>query len=78
MTEPDADRAAKILEEMRDLQREHVTLYTQALKNQEDALRIQRELQITASRRLRFIPALIVFVLVLIVVVLGMLMRQIG
>lgn len=39
----DEDRVARLLEEIRDLQRQQVEAYARALTNQQEALRLQRE-----------------------------------
>ena len=45
------DRVFKLLEEIRDLQRQHVANYKDALRNQEESIRMNREWQRTASQR---------------------------
>lgn len=69
------DRVVHILEEMRDLHRSHLEHYKEGLRNQAEAIQMQRDAQAMAERRLRMIPGLIVFVLVLVVVVLVLMMR---
>jgi len=54
----DDDRMVKLLEEIRDLQRAHVENYKDALRNQEESIRITKEFQRKAS--LRQLVALIV------------------
>jgi hypothetical protein len=39
----DEDRVVRVLEEIRDLQRQQVEAYARALANQQEALRLQRE-----------------------------------
>ena len=39
----DADRLARLLEEVRDLQQQQVALYQQAIRNQQEAVRAQQE-----------------------------------
>jgi hypothetical protein len=68
-------RMVQLLEELRDQHREHLELYKGALKNQAEAVRIQRDLQQIASRRLKLIPGFIVVVLALVLVVLVLLVR---
>lgn len=62
------ERAIRLLEEVRDLQREHLEHYKEALRNQTESIRMQRELHDTAKSRLRFVSVLIAVVLVLIIV----------
>jgi len=59
----DDDRVIKLLEEFRDLQRTHVENYKDALRNQEESIRMNKEWQRKASQR-QFI-ALIVIALVI-------------
>ena len=47
----DNDRVVKLLEEIRDLQRMHVENYKDALRNQEESIRINKEWQRKASMR---------------------------
>jgi hypothetical protein len=37
------DRVVRLLEEMRDLQRQHVDSYREALRNQAESIRLQQE-----------------------------------
>jgi hypothetical protein len=78
MTDSSDDRVVRVLEEMRDAQREQLALSRQAIENQTEAIRVQRDLQGAARGRLKLIAGLIVFVLLMIVVVLGMLMRRVS
>jgi len=39
------DRIVKLLEEIRDLQRQHVENYKDALRNQEESIKMNREWQ---------------------------------
>lgn len=77
MTDASDDRIVRVLEEMRDAQREQLALSRQAIENQSEAIRAQRDLQAAARGRLRVIAGLIVFVLLMIVVILGVLMRRV-
>ena len=45
------DRVVRLLEEMRDLQRQHVDSYREALRNQAESIRLQQE----AMKRVRVI-----------------------
>jgi len=47
----DDDRIVKLLEEIRDLQRQHVENYKAALRNQEESIKMNREWQRKASHR---------------------------
>ena len=59
----DDDRVVKLLEEIRDLQRAHVENYKDALRNQEESIRINKEWQRKAS--LRQVVALIVIMVLI-------------
>ena len=60
------DRAIRLLEEIRDLQRQQVERYGEALRNQQESIRLQQ----TALRRVRIILA---FATVALVIAVGML-----
>ena len=45
------DRIVKLLEEIRDLQRQHVENYKDALRNQEESIEMNREWHRKASQR---------------------------
>lgn len=45
------DRIVRVLEEIRDLQREHAERYGEALRNQEESIRLQQ----TGLRRIRVV-----------------------
>ena len=77
MTDSSDDRIAKVLEEMRDLQREHLAIYRELSASQQDVLRKQREMQATAGGRLRIALTLIVVVLILITVLVVLLFRRV-
>ena len=65
-------RVVRLLEELRDQQRAHVENYRQALRNQEESIRLQQ----AGSRRVRWILLAAGVVLVFAVVVLvGLLAR---
>jgi hypothetical protein len=59
----DDDRVVKLLEEIRDLQRLHVENYKDALQNQQESIRMNKEWQRKAS--LRQVIALIVIAVVI-------------
>jgi CHASE3 domain sensor protein len=60
------DRMVRLLEEMRDLQRQHVDSYREALLNQAESIKLQQE----AMKRVRMILVLAGVGLVLVLVVL--------
>ena len=60
------DRVIHLLEEIRDLQKEHAQRYGEALRNQQESIRLQQ----TALRRVRIILAFAAVALVLTVGVL--------
>ena len=61
----DENRLTRLLEEIRDLQRQQVEAYGRALKNQEEAVRMQREGMARARKVLAGLGLVIVIVLVL-------------
>jgi hypothetical protein len=60
------DRLIQLLEEIRDLQKEHVQRYGEALRNQQESIRLQQ----TGLRRVRIILGFAAVALVLTVGVL--------
>jgi type II secretory pathway component PulM len=52
------DQVLQLLKEIRDLQRQHLESYREAIQNQQEAIRMQREWQQAASRRLRILAIL--------------------
>jgi hypothetical protein len=72
----DEDRLARVLEEIRDLQRQQVEAYARALANQEQALRLQREGMGRARKLLAAIGAIIAIVLVMVLVLLRYILRH--
>jgi hypothetical protein len=60
------DRAIRLLEEIRDQQREHLELYRAAVRRQEESIRMQEE-AIGLQRRVirRIIPAILVLAVLL-------------
>ena len=72
----DEDRLARVLEEIRDLQRQQVEAYGRALANQEDALRLQREGVGRARKLLGAIGVIIAVVLVMVIVLLRYVLRH--
>jgi hypothetical protein len=72
----DDERVIRILEEIRDLQRQHISSYQEALRNQQESIRLQQ----AGLRRVRVIlgfatAALILAVGMLVVIVLRTLAR---
>jgi hypothetical protein len=72
----DGDRLARLLEEIRDLQRQQVEAYGRALNNQEEALRVQREGMGRARKVLAGLGLIIVIVLVMVLVLLRYILRH--
>jgi cell division protein FtsL len=72
----DEDRLARLLEEIRDLQRKQVEAYGRALNNQEEALRVQREGMGRARKVLAGLGLVIVIVLVMVLVLLRYILRH--
>jgi CHASE3 domain sensor protein len=60
------DRVIQLLEEIRDLQRQHVQRYSEALRNQQESIRLQQ----AALRRVRIILA---FATIALITAVGML-----
>ncbi len=56
------ERAIKLLEEIRDLQRQHVENYKEAIRNQQESIQLQKEWQVQATRRLRILFLLVILV----------------
>jgi hypothetical protein len=54
------DQVVQLLKEIRDLQRQHLEHYKEALRNQQESIQMQRQWQESASRRLRVIIAVVV------------------
>lgn len=66
----DEDRLTRLLEEIRDLQRQQVEAYGRVLGNQEEALRVQREGMARARKLLGGLGLVIVLVLVIVLALL--------
>jgi hypothetical protein len=66
----DDDRVVRLLEEIRDLQRQQVEAYGRVLSNQEEAMRRQREGLGRARKLLAGVGVLILIVLVIVLVLL--------
>jgi CHASE3 domain sensor protein len=67
------DRAIRLLEEIRDLQRQHGERYGEALRNQQESIRLQQ----AGLRRVRIILAFATVALVLAVGMLVMLVLRV-
>lgn len=65
----DGDHVIRLLEEIRDLQRQQVEASQEALRNQADAIRTQRE-GMARARRLLPVLGLVIFIILVIVLVL--------
>jgi hypothetical protein len=68
------DRIVRVLEEIRDLQRQHVERYGEALRNQQESIRLQQ----AGLRRVRVILGFAAVVLVLAVGVLILLLLRVA
>ena len=66
------DRILRVLEEMRDLQRQSTANYQLALRNQEESIKLQQQ----ALRRVRVILAIATLALVIVVGMLVMLLLR--
>ena len=67
------DRLVHLLEEIRDLQKEHAVKYGEALRNQQESIRLQQ----AGLRRVRMIMAFATVVLVLAVGTLVLLLMRV-
>jgi len=72
----DEDRIARLLEEIRDLQRQQVDAYARALNNQEQALRTQQQGLGRARKLLAAVGLVIVIVLVIVLVLLRYILQH--
>jgi uncharacterized membrane protein (DUF106 family) len=72
----DEDHLTRMLEEIRDLQRQQVEAYARALTNQQEALRLQREGMDRARKLLAGISVIIVIVLVMVLVLLRYILQH--
>jgi hypothetical protein len=68
------DRVVQLLEEIRDLQKEHALRYGEALRNQQESIRLQQ----MGLRRVRIIVTFASVVLVLAIAVLLWLLLRVG
>ena len=67
------DRTVRLLEEIRDLQRQHVERYGEALRNQQESIRLQQ----AAMRRVRVILAMATIAVILAVSMLVLLLLRV-
>ncbi|MEZ0334838.1 MAG: hypothetical protein ACAI18_12575 [Gemmatimonadales bacterium] len=67
------DRALRLLEEIRDLQRQHVERYAEALRNQQESIRLQQD----GLRRVRVVLALAAFAAILAVAMLVLVLLRV-
>ena len=74
----DEDRIAKVLEEIRDLQRRHVDAYERALGNQQEAVRLQRDGMGRLPKLLAGIGIVIILVLGVVLVLLRYVLLHYG
>jgi len=72
----DEDRFVRLLEEIRDLQRQQVEAYGRALTNQQEALRVQREGMGRARKVLAGLGLVIAIVLVIVLLLLRYMLRH--
>jgi len=71
----DEDRVSRLLEQIRDLQRQQLQAYGRALENQQEAIRIQRKGVGRARKLLAAIGAVIAIVLVIVLLLLKYILR---
>ncbi len=72
----DEEHLTRLLEEIRDLQRQQVDAYAKVLTNQQEALRTQREGMGRARRLLAGVGLVILLVLVIVLVLLRYVLRH--
>jgi hypothetical protein len=72
----DDDRVVRVLEQIRDLQRQQVEAYARALANQEEAIRTQRDNMGRARKALAGVGVIIVIVLVMVLILLRYILRH--
>jgi hypothetical protein len=68
------DRMIRLLEEIRDLQRQHAERYGEALRNQEESIRLQQ----AGLRRVRVVLAMAVGALILAVTMLVLILLRVA
>jgi len=57
------DEIVQLLKEIRDLQRQHLEHYKEALRNQQESIQMQREWRESATRRLRIFLVVVTLLL---------------
>ena len=72
----DEERVARLLEEIRDLQRQQVEACGRALENQQEAIRMQREGIARPRKLLAGVTVIIAIVFVIVVVLLRYVLRH--
>jgi hypothetical protein len=72
----DEDRVVRLLEEVRDLQRQQVEAYARALANQQESVRMQREGLGRARRLLAVVGVITVLVLITVLVFMRYVLRH--
>ena len=72
----DDDRVTRVLEEIRDLQRQQAEAYGRALADQQEAVRMQREGIARARTLLAWVGVVIAIVLVMVLVLLRYVLRH--
>jgi hypothetical protein len=72
----DEDRVARLLEEIRDQQRQHFEAYRRALDDQQEAMRLQREGIGRARKLLVGVGVVIAIVLVMVLILLRYILRH--
>ena len=70
------ERVVQVLEEVRDLQRQLLAAYGQALENQREAIRTQREAARRARLMLGVVGVILLFVFVMVLVLLRYVLRH--
>ena len=70
------DRVVRVLEEVRDLQRQLLAAYGQALENQREAIRTQQEAAQRARVMLRVVGVILAIVFVMVLVLLRYVLRH--
>lgn len=72
----DEDRVVRLLEEVRDLQRQQVEAYARALTNQQESVRMQREGLGRARKLLAVVGVITVLVLITVLVFMRYVLRH--
>jgi len=63
------DRAIRLLEEIRDLQRQHLENYKEGLRNQRESIELSRQFSDQAARRLKVTMIILIVLLVAFVLI---------